>query len=166
MHLPIGQYTSWLLHHCGAMAGIWSGPMDPPWGINPMIHNMEHEVAQWIHHEGSIWWSTAWNMKWPNGSTMRDQSDDPSHGTWSGPMDPPWGINLMIHRMEHEVAQWIHHEGSIWWSTAWNMKWPIGSTMRDQSDDTLDGTWNGPLDPPSHHEQMPYHGVRKRESLI
>ena len=89
----------------------------------PLVeHWLEWEIAQWVH-------------------PMKDRSNDPSHheqtllprsyisllGTRNSSMGSPWRIDPKTHHtmsehsyhgatscsLEREIAQWVHHEGSI-----------------------------------------------------
>ena len=75
--------------------------------VKPVVeHWLEWEIAQWVHPEGSIWWSIA---PWVNALTMELHL---APGTRNSSMGPPWRIDPTTHRTtEIRLAPWCG-EGS------------------------------------------------------
>ena len=97
-------------------------------GIPVVKHWLEREIAQWVHHKGSIRrpiapWVNALTTEQHLAPTMKDWSDDPSHHEQtllpqSDISVPPWRINLTTHRTMSKcsyngMTSRSHHEGSI-----------------------------------------------------
>ena len=53
---------------------------------------------------------------------VKDHSDSerekPAAATWAILSDKQQGFFYMHHMHKWEIAQWVHHEGSIWWPIA------------------------------------------------
>ena len=111
------------------------------WSDDPLHHEqMESWQIGWnessivYHHERLIWRCIApWELNsippWKIDLTMHCTMSRCSHGRLAGmsSMGPPWRIDLTIHctmsrcshgRLAGMRAQWVHHEGLIWWSIA------------------------------------------------
>ena len=150
--------------------------MGPPWGIDPTTHctmskRSYHPATSCSLHQS---WSTGWNEKQLNGTTTKDRPDDPSHHERT--LLPRSYILLptpvVEHWLEREIAQWVHHEGSIRpqiapWANALTTELHLApytshGALAGARNSSMGQPWR--IDPTIHHtmSERSYHGATNR----